>query len=485
MTKITKFKNYINGKWEAPSGSRYFEQRNPARLSDVTGLFPLSEESDSKRAIEAAESAYPSWKSMSVHKRAECLRKALQLMKERKQEIARVITLENGKTLAESLVEVDAAYREMDWQIGEGLRMFGQTVPSEQNNTFAMLIREPLGIASIISPWNFPFNVPGRKSTPALISGNTCVFKPASLTPRTGHMFTKLLVDAGIPPGVFNLVTGSGGQVGEIMVTDRRISAISFTGSTSVGMHVHRKASENGIRTQLELGGKNPAVVLEDADMDLAVKSTLRAAFACAGQWCTSTSRAIVVEPVAEEFIRRVADGASKLTVGDGMARETDMGPVCGTAQLENIMNFINTGKKEGAKLLTGGRQITGKGFDEGCFIEPTVFSDVRSRMTIGQEEIFGPVLSIFTVKDFEEALKVSNDTRFGLCSSVFTSNLKYAMKFIEGTQVGLTHVNAITAYKEPQLPFGGIRESGIGIPEAGSTGIEFFTNHKSVYIKI
>lgn len=485
MEKITEFQNFINGKWEALSGKQYFEQRNPANLSEVTGRWPLAEESDARRAIEAAQSAYPSWKSLSIHKRAYFLRKVLLLMRERKQEIARVLTLENGKTLVESLVEVDAAYREMDWQINEGLRMFGQTVPSEQENMFAMMIREPLGVVSIISPWNFPFNVPSRKITPALIAGNTCVFKPASLTPQTGYMLTKLLCDAGIPEGVFNMVTGSGSKVGEILISDKRIQAVSFTGSNEIGMHVNRKASENGIRTQLELGGKNPVVVLEDADLDLAVKATLRAAFSCAGQWCTSTSRAVVVRPMVEEFTRRLIDGVRQLVVGDGMQQETHMGPVCGSGQLESIMKFIGIGKEEGAELLTGGSQITGKGFEDGCFIEPTVFGNVKPSMTIAREEIFGPVLSIFTVKDFEEALKVANDTRFGLCSSIFTANLKDAMRFIEGTEVGLTHVNAITAYKEPQLPFGGIKESGIGIPEAGSTGLEFFTNRKSVYIKI
>ena len=255
MAKIKEFKNYINGKWRAPTGNNYFEQRNPARISEVTGLFPLSDKSDTMRAIEDAEAAYPKWKSLSVHKRAEYLRKALQLMKERRQEIARVLSLENGKTLVESLVEVDAAYREMNWQINEGLRMFGQTVPSEQENMMAMVLREPLGVVSIISPWNFPFNVPGRKSTPALISGNTCVFKPASLTPQTGFMFTKLMADSGIPPGVFNMVTGSGGKVGEILISDPRIKAISYTGSTEIGMHENKRAAENGLRTQLEQGG--------------------------------------------------------------------------------------------------------------------------------------------------------------------------------------------------------------------------------------
>jgi len=281
------------------------------------------------------------------------------------------------------------------------------------------------------------------------------------------------------------MVTGSGGKVGEILISDKRIRAVSFTGSTEIGMHVNHRASESGMRTQLELGGKNPVVVLEDADLDLAVKATLRAAFACAGQWCTSTSRAIVTRPVAEEFTQRVVNGARELVVGDGLKQETDMGPVCGSGQLKSIMKFIEIGKDEGAALLTGGRQIKNKGFDDGCFIEPTVFGNVDPSMAIAQEEIFGPVLSIFTVEDFGEALKVANDTRYGLCSSIFTANLKDAFRFIEGTEVGLTHVNAMTAYKEPQLPFGGIRESGIGIPEAGSTGLEFFTNRKSVYIKI
>lgn len=485
MEKITKFQNYIKGKWEAPLGNQYFEQKNPARLSEVTGLFPLSEEADTHRAIEAAQSAFPSWKFLSVHKRANYLRKALQLMRERKQEIARALTLENGKNLAESLVEVDAAYREMDWQINEGLRMFGETVPSEQVNMLAMVVREPLGVVSIISPWNFPFNVPSRKSIPALIAGNTCVFKPASLTPQTGYMFTKLLHDSGLPDGVFNMVTGSGSKVGEILISDKRIRAVSFTGSNDIGMHVNRKASENGIRTQLEMGGKNPVVVLEDADLDLAVKATLRAAFACAGQWCTSTSRAVVVRPIAEEFTQRVVQEARQLVVGDGLQQETQMGPVCGKGQLESILEFIRIGQEEGATLLTGGQQIKDKGFETGCFIEPTVFGNVESSMSIAQEEIFGPVLSIFTVENFEEALKVANDTRFGLCSSIFTANLKDAMRFITSTEVGLTHVNTITAYKEPQLPFGGIKESGIGIPEAGSMGLEFFTNQKSIYIKI
>ncbi len=485
MKNKTKFTNFINGKWEAPSTDQYYEHRNPACLNEVTGLYPLSNASDTLNAIKAAEDAYYSWKLMSVNQRAEFLKKALHLMRERKQEIASVLTLENGKTFSESSAEVDSAYREMDWQINEGLRMFGVTVPTAQENMFAMVIREPLGVVAIISPWNFPFNVPCRKSIPALIAGNTCVFKPASLTPRTGIMFSQLLEDSGLPKGVFNMVIGSGGKVGDILISDKRIRAVSFTGSNEIGMHVNRTAAKYGIRTQLELGGKNPVVVLEDADLDLAVKTTVKAAFACAGQWCTSTSRAIVVKKLAKEFTQRIVQEAKQLLVGDGMQLETHMGPVCGTGQLKSILEFIGIGKKENATLLAGGNQITVNGFKDGCFIQPTVFGDVTPAMTIAREEIFGPVLSIMTVEDFEEALKTANDTKYGLCSSVFTNNLCDAMTFIARTEVGITHVNAITAYKEPQLPFGGIKESGKGLPEAGSSGLEFFTNRKSIYIKI
>jgi len=484
MSEPAKFHNYINGAWLAPSGNKYFEQRNPARLSEVTSLFPLSEEKDAIAAIDAAQAAYPGWKSLSIHARADYLKKMLLLMKERRKGIAEVLSLENGKTLAESLVEVDAAVREVDWQINEGLRLFGTTIPSSMEKMFNYIIHDPLGVVSIISPWNFPFNVPSRKIVPALIAGNTCVFKPASLTPQTGYLLTKLFHDAGIPRGTFNMVTGSGSKVGELMITDKRIKAISFTGSTEVGMHVNHRAGEHGIRTQLEMGGKNPLIVLEDADLDLAVKAAVRGAYSCAGQWCTSTSRAIVLKDISEEFTARVLKEVSSIVTGNGLQAGTGMGPVCGTDQVKNILKYIQCGIDEGAVLLTGGNRLGGKEFEDGCFIAPTVFGNVTPSMTIAKEEIFGPVLSILTVQSFEEAIKLANDTPFGLCSSIFTNDLSKAMTFIAATEVGFTHVNMMTAYKEPQLPFGGIKESGIGLPEAGTTGIEFFTNRKGVYIK-
>jgi len=482
--KLMTFKNYINGQWLNASTNDTFEQRNPSRLSEITGLFPLSSKEDTIFAIEAAQSAFTGWKSLSPFARAKYLKKVLALMIERREDIAGIITLENGKIVSDSLGEIDSAIAEMEFQINEGIRLFGETVPVSIDGVFAYTVKEPLGVVSVISPWNFPFNVPVRKIIPALMAGNTCVFKPASLTPQTGSVFTKLFDDAGVPAGVLNMITGSGSVVGNILVTDPRIKAISFTGSTEVGMGIHQKAAVNATRTQLELGGKNAAVILEDADIDLAVKAVTRAAFACSGQWCTSTSRAIVEKKVAQEFTRKLVEAAKAIIVGDGFDQKAGMGPVCGADQFENILKYIEIGKMEGAKLLAGGNKVNNNQFKEGCFIEPTLFGDVNPNMRIAQEEIFGPVLSIIVVENLEEAIKVSNDIVFGLSSSIFTNNLNHAMTFIKQTEVGFTHVNLMTSLKEPQLPFGGIKESGVGTPEAGKTGIEFFIKYKTVYMK-
>ena len=478
------FKNYIKGEWVAAGDGRTFEQRDPARLSQVTGTFALSSNDDVDRAIGGAQEAFPAWRATPPASRAEILKKALAAMIARKEELAGVLTLENGKTLAESHAEIDSAIKEMDFQISEGIRMYGQTVPSGIAGVFAYSVREPLGAVAIISPWNFPFNVPGRKCTPALMAGNTCVLKPASLTPQTGLRFAELFHEAGLPPGVLNIVTGPGREVGDSLVTDPRIKAVSFTGSSEVGKTIQKAAAANLTPTQLEMGGKNALVVLEDADLDEAVIAAVKAAYACAGQWCTSTSRAIVLKEIAGAFTERVVAGAEALRVGQGDVDGVDMGPVCGEVQLGNILGFIEKGKQEGARLVTGGHRLTGPEHDDGCFVAPTIFVDVRPDMTIAREEIFGPVLSILAVHDFDEAVEVANGVRYGLASSVYTSELSRALAFIERTEVGLTHVNLMTALKEPQLPFGGIKDSGYGIPEAGKTGIEFFTRHKVAYIK-
>lgn len=476
--------NFIDGRWMPSIEGETYEQRNPSDLSQVTGRWQKSGVKDVENAVDAAQQAFKNWSSLTVYKRAEYLKAALALMRERTNSIAEILTAENGKTLAESKTEINSAIKEMDFQINEGLYRLGEVVPSAQVGVMAYSTRRPLGVVGVIAPWNFPFNVPARKCVPALISGNTCVLKPAYLTPGTGAAFVRLFEDAGLPAGVLNFVTGNGSIAGNALVMSQKIKAISFTGSTEVGMGIQKTAAENLTRTQLEMGGKNALVVLKDADLRMASKSASRAAFACSGQWCTSTSRAIVEKPVLDEFLTFLIKDVKRIIVGDGATTDTGMGPVCGKAQLKNILSDIEKGKSEGAKLLFGGNQLKEGDYKNGCFIEPTIFTNVTPEMHIAREEIFGPVLSVIAVDNFEQAIAVANNVKYGLSSSIFTNDLQKAHTFIEQSDVGMTHVNMSTAYKEPQLSFGGVKLSGFGIPEAGHTGIEFFTEHKVIYIK-
>jgi len=471
--------NHINGEWVDAATGALTEQRDPADLSVVTCRFQQSGREDARAAIAAAEAALPAWSALTAPKRADFLGRAQAVIVRRQEEIAASITQENGKTLAESRVEVAAAIKEMDWLIGEGRRLYGETLPVERDGVFAYSIRQPLGVVSVISPWNFPFNVVCRKCVPALMGGNTVVLKPASLTPRTAAYFVEAMEEAGLPRGVLNFITGPGSTAGDELVVNPAIRAISFTGSTPVGMGIHQKAAATLARTQLEMGGKNPAVVLADADLDAAADAVVLAAYACAGQWCTSTSRAIVEASVFDRFQQEVLKRVAKIKVGSGMDPATTMGPVCGEQQVRDILGYIEIGKREGAKLAVGGHRL-----GEGCFIEPTVFTGVTPDMVIAREEIFGPVLCLMKVAGFDEAVRLANGVVFGLSSSVFTTSLEKALRFVEATDVGLTHVNLPTAYKEPQLSFGGIKQSGVGLPEAGKTGIEFFTRHKVAYLK-
>jgi acyl-CoA reductase-like NAD-dependent aldehyde dehydrogenase len=477
-------RNFIGGEWRPAARGRSFEQRNPANLREITGTFADSDTDDVDAAIEAARAAFPAWRALSPLARKGHLQQALGAMTARRDEIAAVITRENGKALREAKGEVDSAIKEMDYQIAEGVRLCGRTVPVEVGGTLAYSTREALGPVAIVTPWNFPFNVPCRKGTPALMGGNTVVFKPASLTPRSGLLFTELLAGSGLPPGVFNCVTGGGGSVGTALVGDARIKAVSFTGSTPVGKSIQLAAARNLTATQLELGGKNPAIVLPDADLDLAVAEIMKGAFACSGQWCTSTSRVIALEPIAAELTERLLAAVRALAVRDGMAADCGMGPVCGAKQKADILKYVDIGKAEGARLLAGGTALTGAEYDAGCYVAPTIFDRVTPSMTIAREEIFGPVLAIITVKTFEEAVEIANGVAYGLSSSIFTNDLRSALIYMERTEVGLAHVNLMSALKEPQLEFGGVKESGAGLPEAGSAGIEFFTHHKVCYVK-
>ena len=477
-------KNFIGGEWRSAASGRVFEQRNPARLDEITGTFADSAQPDVDAAVAAAQAAFPAWRALSPLTRKGYLDKALRAMSERRDEIAAVITRENGKALREAKSEVDSAIKEMDYQIAEGVRLCGQTVPVEVGGTLAYSTREALGPVAIVTPWNFPFNVPCRKGTPALMGGNTLVLKPASLTPRAGLLFTELLAASGMPPGVVNCVTGGGGTVGTSLVGDPRIKAISFTGSTAVGKSIQLVAARNLTPTQLELGGKNPAIVLPDANLELAVAEIIKGAFACSGQWCTSTSRVIVLEETAAELTARLVAAAGALTVGDGAVESSGMGPVCGDKQKADILGYIAKGRAEGARLLLGGAALEGRGYDGGCFIAPTIFDRVTPDMLVAREEIFGPVLVIIVVRSFDEAVAVANGVAYGLSSSIFTNDLQRALTYMERAEVGLAHVNLMTALKEPQLAFGGVKESGAGLPEAGSSGIEFFTHHKVCYVK-
>lgn len=476
--------NYVGGQWVESSTGELLEQRNPADLGEVTGVFQCSSQQDAAHAIDAADVAFRAWSRLPAPKRAEILDRVVLNAIRQRDALALVLTSENGKTLRESLSEIDATVKEMAWQVAEGRRLYGTVVSSELDDTLAYVMRRPLGVVSVIAPWNFPFSVPGRKCVPALMAGNTVVLKPASLTPRTGVRFVQLFHEAGIPPGVINLVTGDGRSVGDELVANPKVKAISFTGSTPVGMAIHRRAAENLTRTQLEMGGKNPIVVLDDADLIAAADASVYAAFANAGQWCTSTSRAVVDASVYAQFVDLVAERASAIRVGNGLDPETDMGPVCGRQQRDNVLEYIEIGRAEGARLVAGGRRLERSGKASGCFIEATVFADVASSMRIAREEIFGPVLSIMRVDDFNEAIRVANGVDFGLCSSVYTRSLEKALTFVEQTDVGLSHVNLPTSWKEPQLEFGGVKQSGVGTPEAGRAGVEFFTEHRVAYVR-
>jgi len=477
------FRNCLGGKWVESGSGKTFANINPANTNEVLGCFQRSTGEDVERAIAGAREAYLSWKDLTPYRRSRVLQKALHLLAERKEDFAGIITREEGKTLQESQSEVQSAIKEMKFQIEEGKRLYGEILPAGNKDIFSYTIRQPLGVVAIITPWNFPLNVATRKITPALMAGNTVVFKPASFTPLAGLKLMELMIESGLPAGVMNFVTGSGAEVGNTLINNPAVKAVSFTGSTEVGRKICEQVSGRMAKVQLEMGGKNPALILEDADLELAANDVSLAAYSCSGQWCTSTSRVIILKSIEKKFIDILLDKVKQIKVGNGLNPQVTMGPLAGKSQLERTMAYIETGKKEGAKLLFGGNRLTGPDYDRGFFLEPTVFSGVAPEMRIAREEIFGPVLSLITVDSFPEALEVANGVKYGLSSSLYTGDLARAQEFINKTEVGLTHVNLPTSYKEPQLPFGGIKLSGAGLPEAGKTGLEFFSEHKTVYL--
>ncbi len=477
------FKNYINGKWVDAKSGKTFENRNPANWDDIIGIFPKSGPEDVEEAVRAARKAYQSWRLVPPPKRADIIKKAADLLVQRKEEIAREMTREMGKILLETRGDVQEGIDTGYYAAGEGRRLFSYTTTSELPNKFAMAIRLPVGVAGVITPWNFPMAIPTWKIFPALVAGNTVVFKPASDTPKTATTLVQILEEAGVPEGVVNLVHGGGNEVGMAIVRHPDVDLISFTGSTAIGKVISREAADTLKRVSLEMGGKNAQIVLEDANLELALDGVLWGAFGTAGQRCTATSRLILHEAIYDQFIEMLVERVKKLKVGNGLDESTEMGPIINEAQLNKIHQYVEIGKQEGAKLLIGGYRLTGGEYDKGWFYAPTIFVDVHPKMRIAQEEIFGPVLCVIKVKSFEEAIEVLNDTVYGLSSSIYTRDVNKAFKAIRDIQAGITYVNAPTIGAETHLPFGGVKQTGNGHREGGWTVFDFFTEIKTVYI--
>ena len=481
--KTTTLKQFVSGRWVEGRGDREILSLNPADTNEIIAVFKGADRQDALAALDAAERAWPAWKKTPAPKRGRIVQRALEIARSRVDELARLLTREEGKILGEARGEVDKGMNLMEWYAGEGMRLMGQTAPSELPSNFLYTVREPLGVVSIITPWNFPWAIPCWKIAPALVGGNAVIFKPASLVPAMAVELVKIFEEAGLPPGVLNLVLGSGSSVGDALVRDPRIRAVSFTGSNEIGSGVHKTAGERGIKVTCEMGGKNPCIIWDDADLNLALGGVVKGAFGSTGQRCTATSRLVLHEKIASRFKEMVLAEAKKIKLGNGLDPEVGMGPLVDSRQLETVMNYIEIGKKEGARLLLGGGKPQGAAYQNGYFVEPTVFGGVISSMRIFQEEIFGPVLTLTTVKTFEEAVATANGVRFGLTSAVYTQDLTLAMRFVEDLQVGMVHVNSPTIGGEAQMPFGGIKASGVGEREMAKEGINFFTEPKTVFL--
>ena len=438
---------------------------------------------DARRAVAAAQEALEGWANTPAPVRAQTLYRALDIMGRRSEELARTITLEEGKPLADARGEVRRAMNIIEYAAGEGRRMFGYTTPSELPNTVAYTVRRPLGVVAIITPWNFPIAIPAWKMAPALICGNTLVFKPASLTPFSAVKLVEIFEEAGLPPGVMNLITGPGGSVGNALVESPEVRGISFTGSTEIGTGIYAAGAQRLKKVQCEMGGKNAVILLADADLDKALGGIVQGAFGSTGQRCTATSRVIVEEGVYDTFMEQLLERTGQLKIGDGLDEDTDISLLSSQSQLDTVMNYIGIGAEEGAHLAYGGHALSGGEFDRGYYVEPTIFTDVTPDMRIAQEEIFGPVLTVFKAKDLDDAVQISNNVQFGLSSSVYTRDLPLAYRYINTVEAGMVHVNAPTLGGEVHLPFGGLKASGIGQREQGVEAVDFFSEVITVYI--
>ncbi len=477
------YRNFIGGKWIKSTSAKTVYNVNPANIDDIIGTAHQATREEARAAVEAAAEAFRSWRATPAPARGKIVAKAARLMEEAKEELAQVLTHEEGKTIGESRGELQRSINVAEFCAGESRRMNGETILSELPANFAYTIKQSLGVVACVTPWNFPVAIPVWKIAPALVAGNTVVFKPATLTPGTAVRIVELFEAAGIPAGVLNLVLGSGSDAGDEIINHPAVKAVSFTGSNPVGIRLYEQVSRRGAKCQCEMGGKNPVVIMEDADMDLAVESAAQGAFGSSGQRCTATSRAVVVNKIADEFVDRIAKRAQSMRIGDGMDPKTEMGPSVDENQFKTVLEYLNIGREDGATLVCGGERATGNGLDKGYFVKPTIFDRVTPDMRIAREEIFGPVLSVLRVKDFDEAMRVANDTEFGLSSSIFTNDAARIFRFVDEIETGMTHINSPTTGGEAHIPFGGIKGTGIGDREQGSTALDFYTELKVVYV--
>ncbi|MGI6083951.1 MAG: aldehyde dehydrogenase family protein [Acetivibrionales bacterium] len=475
-----QYGNYIDGRWQEPKSGQWFESLNPA-TGEVIGRFAASNEEDANAAVESAARAFLTWSKKLPAERVKVIYKLMDLIERDKEKIAKALTCEQGKPLTESIGEPARSIHECRFMVGESMRMHGMSVPSDRHGVTSTVYRDPIGVVAAITPWNFPFLTPIRKVVPALIYGCTVILKPASDTPHVACLLVELLEEAGAPAGTVNLITGGGSLVGDVLSKHPDVKGISFTGSTDVGRKINISASATFKKIQLEMGGKNPAIVAKYHDLPFAANQIVANAFANAGQRCTTISRVLVVEDVAEELERLMAEKISALKVGNGSLEGTQIGPMINERAGADVMKNVEAAIAAGAIAKTGGKRLTGGIYDKGYFIAPTLLTRVTHDMTIAREEVFGPVLSVIRVKDFDEAMKLANDTRYGLTSSLFTDCSEEEFKFISNIQSGMGHINHGTS-SEGHLPFGGVKESGLGPYSIGDSNKEFYTNLKVIY---
>ncbi|MFH1701145.1 MAG: aldehyde dehydrogenase family protein [Candidatus Zixiibacteriota bacterium] len=484
MARPKTYRNFINGQWVRSHTGKTFPNINPADTTDVIGHFQKSDERDVNDAINAATEAYKTWRLVPAPKRGEILYKIAQRLLKEKEQLSRDMTREMGKILPETRGDVQEAIDMTFYMAGEGRRSFGQTTPSEMYNKFAMSIRQPLGVCGMITPWNFPMAIPSWKMMPAIVMGNTVVIKPATDTPLSVVNLVKIMHEEGLPSGVVNMVTGSGGAVGEPLMRDKRVGCISFTGSTQIGRRISEACAPEFKHCHLEMGGKNCIIVMDDARIDLAVDGALWGAFGTTGQRCTASSRIILHKDIYNRFARKFVARAKALKVGNGLNDKTEMGPAVNESQMNTVLEYMRIGKEEdGAKLLCGGGRLKGGKYNKGWYTQPTIFGDVTNKMRIFKEEIFGSVTDLIPARSYDHAIKLANDCAYGLSASIYTQDVNRAFSAMRDVYTGIFYVNAPTIGAETHLPFGGVKHTGNGHREACTQALEVFSEWKSVYV--